>query len=245
MTKYLIVFDIETIPCVTTARRLLGLYGDSITDGVIIQKLAEYHLNITNGQNAFPRQPFHKVVCISFMFCEIEYIDGKESYAIKELKTGGRNDESEAEILEKFCLFIGKYKPRIVSFNGKTFDIPVIQYRSMLHNIACPWMHNFDFTYKYSKKIHIDLIDAFSNFGASARIKMSEVCALFDIPCKQNASGDNVLSMYDTGKIKEICDYCESDVVATYLLYLYYQMHAGFISNDTLGFCKNEALGYL
>lgn len=245
MTKRLLVFDIETVPCVQTARNLLGLHDGGITDCTVTQKLIEYHLDITNGQNSFPRQPFHKIVCISFMFCEIEYIDDKESYIIKELKTGGRNGESEKEILEKFCSFVGKYKPRIVSFNGKTFDMPVIQYRSMLHNIACPWMHSTDFAYKYSKKIHVDLIDSFSNFGSSARVKMSEVCALLGIPCKQNATGDDVLSMYNAGKIREICDYCESDVVATYLLYLHLQMHAGAISSDTLELCKNKALEYL
>jgi predicted PolB exonuclease-like 3'-5' exonuclease len=240
--KNLLIFDIETVPCVQTARNLLHLHDAAISDEVIIQKLTEYHLQITNGQNSFPRQLFHKIVCISFMFCEIDFVDGKETYITKELKTGGRNGESEAEILEKFCNFIGRVKPRIISFNGKTFDMPVIQYRSMMNKISAPWMHNRDFTYKYAQNLHIDLLDSFSNFGSSARIKMAEICALLNIPCKENASGDSVLSMYTDGKIKEICDYCESDVVATYILYLYFQMHAGVISAETLELCKQKAL---
>jgi predicted PolB exonuclease-like 3'-5' exonuclease len=238
--KNLLVFDIETVPCVASARNLLHLHNEEIPDDVIIQKLVEYHTNSFN--NPFPRQLFHKIVCISFMYCEIDVIDGKETYTIKELKTGGRNGEGEAEILEKFCNFIGKVKPRIISFNGKTFDMPVIQYRSMMNKIPSPWMHGFDFTYKYGTKIHIDLLDSFSNFGSSARVKMSEICALLNVPCKQNASGDSVLSMYNNGQIKEICDYCESDVVATYILYLYFQMHAGLISIETMELCKAKAL---
>lgn len=229
--KHLLVFDIETIPCVETASRLLHL-NDNTPDDIIRQKLAEYHLEITNGQNSFPRQPFHKVVCISFLLCEIETGEQGESYTIKELKTGGRNEETETEILEKFCTFLQKYKPRIVSFNGKTFDLPVIQYRSMMHKIPCPWLYSKEMSYKFNHEPHCDLIDAFSNFGSSARVKMSEVAALLGVPCKQSGSGNEVLQMYNDGKLQEICNYCEEDVLATYMLYLHYQMHRGILALD-------------
>ena len=231
MNKHLLIFDIETIPCVETGRRLLG-FDSSVSDETVQQKMIEYHLHITNGQNAFLRQPFHKVVCISFMLCEVDHTQNGESYTIKELKTGGRNGESEKEILEKFCSFLQKYKPRLISFNGKTFDIPVIQYRSMMHKIPCPWLYSREMSYKFNHEPHCDLIDAFSNFGASARVKMSEVAALLNIPCKQTGSGDGVLSMHEAGKIQEICNYCEEDVVVTYMLYLNYQMHRGVLELD-------------
>lgn len=230
--KHLIIFDIETIPCVETGRRLLGFEKD-IADDVVVQKMEEYHLEITKGQNAFLRQPFHKVLCISFLLCEIETNEDGDFYVIKELKTGGRNGESEQEILEKFCSFLQKYKPRIVSFNGKTFDIPVIQYRSMMHKIPCPWLYSKDMLYKYNNAHpHCDLLDAFSNFGSSARVKIAEICALLSIPCKQSGSGDQVYSMYKKSQIEEVCNYCEEDVLVTYMLYLYYQMHSGVIKLD-------------
>lgn len=229
MNKNLLIFDIETIPCLETARRLLHL-GGSVSDEIVHQKIIEYHLNITKGQNDFLRQPFHKVLCISFMLCEIEYTQEGEHYVIKKIQTGGRNGETEAEILEKFYEFLAKYKPRLISFNGKTFDLPVIQYRLMKYKIPCPWLHSKDMLYKFNNhEPHCDLIDAFSNFGASAKVRMAEVAALLGIPCKEAGSGDEVLSMYKQGKIQEICNYCEEDVGVTYMLYLYYQMHRGAI----------------
>lgn len=230
--KHLLVFDIETIPCMETACRLLDL-DQSMPEETVYQKLAEYHLEITNGQNSFSRQPFHKVLCISFLLCEIEIGEHGESYTIKELKTGGRCEEGEREILEKFCYFLQKYKPRIVSFNGKTFDLPVIQYRSMMHKIPCPWLYSKEMSYKFNNEPHCDLIDAFSNFGASARVKMAEVAALLGVPCKKNGSGNEVLQMYQDGKIQEVCNYCEEDVMATYMLYLHHQMHKGVLPLDT------------
>ncbi|MDA0617192.1 MAG: ribonuclease H-like domain-containing protein, partial [Proteobacteria bacterium] len=168
----------------------------------------------------------------SFLLCEVETGEHGESYTIKELKTGGRNGESEAEILEKFCTFLQKYKPRIVSFNGKTFDLPVIQYRSMMHKIPCPWLYSKEMSYKFNHEPHCDLIDAFSNFGSSARVKMSEVAALLGVPCKQTGSGNEVLQMHSDGKLEAICNYCEEDVLATYMLYLYHQMHRGVLALD-------------
>ena len=63
--KNLFVFDIETIPDLQSARNLLGDYDSS--DEVINENLKQYHLKITDGKNSFIRQPFHRVVAISFL----------------------------------------------------------------------------------------------------------------------------------------------------------------------------------
>ncbi|MFT4968026.1 MAG: putative PolB exonuclease-like 3'-5' exonuclease [Candidatus Deianiraeaceae bacterium] len=238
--KNLCIFDIETVPCVQTTCNLLNLDPQTSED-VVRQKLTEYHLEITKGQNSFPRQPFHKIVCISFLICGIELGDNGEEYSIKTLSTGGKNGEGEEEILTKFISFIQKYKPRLISFNGKTFDLPVIQYRSMKYAIPCPWLYSKELSYKFNHEPHCDLIDAFSNFGASARVKMSEVASLLGIPCKQSGSGNEVLSMYTAGKIKEICHYCEEDVLGTYMLYLHYQMHRGAIGQESFSIAIEQA----
>ncbi len=241
MHDKILIFDIETIPCTETARNLLGL-DDSMPDAGVIQKLTDYHLEITSNQNSFHRQLFHRVLCISFIVCDIERLERSEFYSFNTIKTGGRKLESEKEILEKFCDYISKHRPRLISFNGRTFDLPVIQYRSMKHQIPCPWVYSKDYSYKYSLAGHCDLLEAFSNFGSSARVKMSEVASLFGIPCKQNASGAEVYPMYLDGKIEEICDYCESDVVCTYMLYLQYAYHAGIINKSSFEKAYEKAM---
>jgi len=70
----LFVFDIETVPGTDAVPNLTGF------DDPDVQKrryeLERYHLEITDGCNSFLRQPFHKVVAISFLEAEIEHADG-------------------------------------------------------------------------------------------------------------------------------------------------------------------------
>ena len=49
----------------------------------------------------------------------------------------------------------------------KGFDIPVLAYRAMKHGLQMPIrMSNYDIKYRYSRH-NIDLVDEFSNYGAS------------------------------------------------------------------------------
>ena len=48
-----------------------------------------------------------------------------------------------------------------------------------------------------------------------------------------------IATMFDDGKIKDIRDYCEADVLNTYLVYLRYQHHSGVLSTESY----NQAVG--
>ena len=77
----LFVFDIETIPDTDTAKILLD--DQKSNEQELRQGLTDYHLKLTDGRNSFLRQPFHKVVAISFLEADIvrDY-DGVENYKI-------------------------------------------------------------------------------------------------------------------------------------------------------------------
>jgi predicted PolB exonuclease-like 3'-5' exonuclease len=234
--KNFFVFDIETVPCIETAKTLLNLPEDT-PDGEVVQKLTAYHSEITGGQNEFFRQPFHKVVCVSFIagtILQAKY--GKERYIVRKISSGGRKGESEEEILRGIFSYLNKYPSRLISFNGRGFDMPVLQYRAMKYGIDAKWIYSDNFhnyNHRYSVEKHCDLLEMFSNFGASARVKMTEVCALFKIPCKNNGiDGSAVYNLFKEGKTAEIADYCESDVVATFLLYLRFMQHSGKLSAE-------------
>jgi 3'-5' exonuclease len=234
MKNRLFVFDIETIPDLKAAANLLGPDDDLER---LKQKLIDYHLEITGGKNSFLRQPFHQVVAISFLEAEIEYIDDYESYKLKDIRSGGKLESDEKSLVQGFFEHLGKIHPRIVSFNGKTFDMPVLKYRAMLHGFQVKWFHKSgdkwnNYSSKYSLDWHCDLIDALSDFGSSARVKMNEVCALLGFPGKLETEGSMVESMYNEGKLKEIREYCELDVINTYLLYLRYAHHTARITKQ-------------
>lgn len=249
MHKNLFVFDIETIPDVESARNLLGDYDSK--DEVIIEKLRQYHLDITDGKNSFIRQPFHKVVAISFLEAEIHRDeDDSEFYVLKELRTGGNLDSKESELIQGFFQHLAKQKARLVSFNGRTFDLPVLKYRAMLHGVDAKWLHKSgdkwnSYASRYSLDWHCDLIDAFSDFGASARVKMNELCALFGFPGKMDVDGSQVEEMFRAKRLNEIRDYCELDVLNTYLLYLKYMQHSGNLLKNNYAKCLQDVISYL
>ena len=100
--RSLFVIDIETIPDTDSVENLTGFADPSVV--ARRNELERYHLEITQGENAFPRLPFHRVVAISFLEAEIEYQDAKENYYLKELRSGGEVDFSEEQILKGFFL---------------------------------------------------------------------------------------------------------------------------------------------
>lgn len=235
-TTNFFVFDIETIPCVETARAFLNLSSE-VSDEEVVAKLTTYHSEITNGQNEFFRQLFHKVVCVSFIVGSIHALKGgREKYVIRSIRTGGKNGETEEEILRNLFSYLNKHPSRLISFNGRGFDLPVLQYRAMKYGIDARWIYNdgyYNYNHRYSIEKHCDLLDMFSNFGASARVKMAEIASLFKVPCKANGvTGSSVYDMYKAGKIEEICNYCEEDVIATYVLYLRFMQHSGRLSAE-------------
>jgi 3'-5' exonuclease len=122
----LFVFDLKTIPDIDT---VFNLTGFSDTD--IEAKRAEmisYHITVTGGKNPFPRQPFHKVVAISY------FKDG-EHYHLRELRTGSDAGFDEKLLLQGFFNYFERLKPRLVSYNGCCFDLPVLKYGAMTHRI--------------------------------------------------------------------------------------------------------------
>ena len=74
---------------------------------------------------------------------------------------------------------------------------------------------------------------------------MNELCAAFDLPGKIGVDGSMVEGMFYDNKLSEIRDYCETDVINTYLLYLIYQHHTGSLSKDSLAKCRDELRKYL
>ncbi len=248
MHKKLLVFDIETVADTKAAANLLNIQGDSL---YLREKLEEYHLEITGGKNSFIRQLFHRITAISFMEADIEYLDDKtERYYINELRSGGRNQSPEKELVEGFFHFFTQLKPRLVTFNGKTFDMPVLKYRAMKYGVQAKWLFSSgdkwsNYNSKYSNEWHCDLLEVLSDYGTSARIRMSEICALLNIPCKLDCDGSSVQQLFDDNLIDDIRDYCELDVVNTYLLYLRYQQFCGKVTTENYNIMLEELIAYL
>lgn len=244
----LFVFDIETVPDTDAVPNLTGFDDPDLS--ARRAELERYHLDITDGRNAFPRQPFHKVVAISFLSAELQSESGEEAYLMQELRSGGEEGYGEKQLLQGFFAYLDRYRPRLVSFNGRGFDLPVLKYRAMVHGIPSSALHKLgtkwdSYKSRYSDDWHCDLIEVLSDFGASARVKLNEVCSVMGFPGKFGVDGSKVADMFDAGQVKDIRDYCETDVLNTYLVYLRLQLHRAILSKEAYNRAIADIVTYI
>ena len=145
-------------------------------------------------------------------------------------------DADEQEIVQRFYDGIDKYTPTLVSWNGGGFDLPVLHYRSLLHGIAAPryWENGAtDNSFRWNNYLsrfherHTDLMDVIAGYQPRASAPLDEVATMLGFPGKMGMHGSKVWQAYQDGDIKGIRDYCETDVLNTYLVYLRYEMIRG------------------
>jgi len=217
------VFDIETIPDIEGCRRLYDLHGLSDDD---VAK-AVFHKRRQQANTEFLRHHLHRVVAISAVLRTSEQF---KVWSLGDLESG------EQDLLERFYSGIDRYTPRLVSWNGGGFDLPVIHYRSLLYPINAEryWENGQnDTSFRYNNYLsryhdrHTDLMDFLAAFQPRANAPLDEIASLCGFPGKMGMSGSKVWQHYAQGDLKSIRDYCETDVLNTFLVYLNYQRNRG------------------
>lgn len=230
------VFDIETVPDIESARKVLNL-KDDVNDDEVHEKIAAYHDPSKPKDNVFLKAVFHKIAAISFAEIDIEKTPEGEFYNLLDLRTGGTEESSEEEMIRACFKYLDKNTPRIVTFNGRAFDIPVLKLRAMKYGISSSIYKAGDkwnsYMSRYSSDWHCDLHEVLTDYYAAGRMRLDEACKVFGYPGKVEVDGSSVYDLYKQGKIKEIRDYCETDVLNTYLVYLSYALHYSKISKGS------------
>lgn len=132
----------------------------------------------------------------------------------------------ENEILKGFWSVMEK-ADKVITFNGRGFDVPFILLRSAKLGIKPTknWMG-----YRYDTGSHIDLLEQFSYYGTFKRFNLDFYCHAFGIesPKSEEISGMKVQEFYRAGKIKEVAEYCLHDVEATFKLYKIWRDYLSF-----------------
>ena len=75
-------------------------------------------------------------------------------------------------------------------------------------------------------------MDVLSSYQARARVSLQGAAMLLGLPGKLGMSGEKVWDAYLQGQIEPIRNYCETDVVNTYLIFLRFQMMRGRLLPD-------------
>ncbi|HMP78731.1 MAG TPA: 3'-5' exonuclease [Pirellulaceae bacterium] len=121
----------------------------------------------------------------------------------------------------------GYGRPTLVTFNGRAFDIPLLELAAFRYGIPIPdWLGFGEKFYdqrrnRYNQAAHFDLQEFLTNFGASRFAGGLDLAAqLLGKPGKMAVVGQMVQDMHRAGKTVEINDYCRCDVLDTYFVFL-------------------------
>ncbi|MEJ2362609.1 MAG: 3'-5' exonuclease [Gammaproteobacteria bacterium] len=220
------VFDIETIPDIETGKRLYDL--DGLSDKEVGNIL--FHKRRQESGSEFLRLHLQRIVAISVV------LRTRDRFMVWSL---GDIDAGEKELVERFYSGIEKYTPTIVSWNGKSFDLPVLHYRALLHGVnAARYWENGDndnsfrwnnYLSRYHSR-HTDLMDVLAGYEPRAAAPLDQIASMLGFPGKMGMSGARVWDEYLAGNLAGIRDYCETDVINTYLVYLRFEMMRGHLS---------------
>lgn len=133
------------------------------------------------------------------------------------------------EIVRKFWLGTGMYKAKLVTFNGRGFDMPLLELAAFRYGISARDHYLGRDRYRGP----LDLMDWFTNFGATRMAGGLDLAAkLIGKPGKMDVSGDQVYQMHLDGKAAEINDYCLCDTLDTYFVFLRSRILTGDITLD-------------
>lgn len=171
-----------------------------------------------------------QTICIAML--NAESMRGQVLYVAEEYEEDTHAGEpvefitcmDEAELLTAFW-DVARHYEQVVTFNGRSFDVPFLYLRSAILNV--PISRKDWLGYRFNTEPHCDLAEQFTFYGVSGRdgaarrFNLDFYCKAFGIesPKAQGVTGYDVNRLFSEGRVREIAEYCLRDVRATVALY--------------------------
>jgi hypothetical protein len=219
------VFDIESVADGALVSRV-KYPGEDLTPAKAIKKYREELLE-ENGKDFIP---YTFQLPVSLVIAKVAH-----DYRLIDLVALDEEQSRPHEIVKLFWEGWQKYRrPRLVTFNGRGFDLPLLELCAYRYGIDIPdWFaedrKSFDQPRnRYATFAHFDLHEWLTNNGASRfNGGLSLAASLIGKPGKLDVAGHMVQDLWDAGKKAEIHDYCRGDVLDTYFVFLRSRVVAG------------------
>ncbi len=224
--RTILAFDIETIPDPDLGRRIHGIEGD---DAAVVAAMAQRRLAETRDATRYPQLAWHRVVCA----CVTELDPTRGSVTMRALAS---DDADERAVIAAFFATFDREgpPPRLLSWNGSGFDLPVLRYRAMKHGIAARGFHAEGARYGERREdAHVDLMDVLSGYGASARQGLGSISELLALPGKGFLDRE-VYEHWFSGERARVVEYCKLDTLETLLVFLAWTVHTGALERAEL-----------
>ncbi len=184
---------------------------------------------------SFPPTWAHRIIVIGCLWLDANYqlrrlgvvgASTRSSRADPEI-----DDRDERELLVDFSRFVGRAHPMLVTYHGRTFDLPVIALRSLCHGVPLSWYYRErGLRYRYSEEGHLDLCDWLADHGAARSGSLDAVARLCGLPGKVGVDGAQVEGLYRAGHLSSIQNYCLADVTQTAFVFLRFRLLQGILS---------------
>ena len=116
-------------------------------------------------------------------------------------------------------------RPTWVTFNGRTFDIPLMEMAAFRYGISLEkWFLSDGYRSprnRFSLDAHLDLQELLTNHTA-VRFNggLNLAAQILGKPGKMDMCGDQVQEQWDAGEKQSVSDYCRCDVLDTYFVFL-------------------------
>lgn len=223
-----LVFDIESIPDIAGLRALQGS-DPALSDAEVHARWRAERAE--RGQNDFMPLHLQRVLVIS---CVYRGLDGLKVHSFVD-----RDGLSEGKVVQSFFATIEKHEPQLISWNGGGFDLPVLHYRGLMHGVVADkyWdLGEDNRDYKWNNYIsryhmrHLDLMDLLAMYAPKNNAPLDALAKLCGFPGKLGMDGSQVYAQYLEGQLESIRQYCETDVLNTYLVYCRFQKMRGGLS---------------
>jgi 3'-5' exonuclease len=219
-----IVWDLETMPDLAAAARMLDM--GNAPDAEVREALG----------SGFPKHPLHKIVCIGALIATRQ----PEGWRVDALGAPHIGERPEAKLISDFVEKIGQLHPQLITFNGHSFDLPVLRYRAMVNRVSAEGLQVRPYFHRYADDA-LDLCDALGSFSPGSKVKLDEISKILGLTGKPDGvDGSKVEEMVVAGQIEEVARYCESDVLNTYRVWLVYELFRGAITTRELDWSEAQ-----
>jgi predicted PolB exonuclease-like 3'-5' exonuclease len=216
-----LVFDIETVVDGRLVQRVRYPELSTLTPAEAVAKHRSELLEKSGGKSDFIPHTFHLPVSVAIAKVGPDF-------ELMEVITLDRPKFRPQVITRKFWKGWSAYsQPTLVTFNGRGFDLPVMELAAYRYGVPVPtWFNASGSQYqqprnRFNSSAHLDLQDFIGNQGAAQVQGGLNLCAiLLGKPGKMDTKGSMVQDLWERGERERIDDYCQCDALDTYFVFL-------------------------
>lgn len=213
----IVAFDLETAIDDSLNLVVEQYFLDKVKDKRLTDP-KKIEIDLQKKKEAFPLNPqTGKIILGSFLSTvdlEINFGEQRDNYWYYQCM-----GETEKETLEKIWAILNKAymeNSLIVTFNGKSFDIPFLYIRTLLNEVNTGISYRYDaMIYKYATHPHFDLLTNFFNNGS-----LASWAYMLGISNTIFSEGSDVPNWYAKGDYDKVTEKCYNDIKQTLEIYL-------------------------